>query len=137
MIHPATAAIQQEFQKRCIKFRIVEQGDASAVEAGFSLEDGAFVVVRFLSLSDENDVAVRASGLLTAQPGQQASLCQPLNRRNREQRIIHFTRDDQNQVSAETDLFQHTDNVGEIAVEAFFRMMKGIQAAYPSLLGQA
>ena len=64
MIHKATELITKTFDEHSVKYRVTEVGEASMVEAGFEVEAGPEVVVRYISNDEDNDVAVRIFGLM-------------------------------------------------------------------------
>ena len=64
MIHKATELIVKTFDEHDVKYRVTEVADASMVEAGFEVEAGPEVVVRYISNDEDNDVAVRIYGLM-------------------------------------------------------------------------
>ena len=134
MIRPATMAIQKTFDERNIKYRVNQVGDASVVEAGFGLDNGPNVVVRFISRDDDNDVAVRLFELIKVKEEQQETVSKVINELNKEFRYLKFVMHDTGSVHVENDLYLCTENVGEVAAEMFVRYMQILKQAYPKLM---
>lgn len=134
MIRPASLAIEQAFKEREINYRITEISESSVVEAGFTLEEGASFLVRFVSRDGDNDVGIRVFDLVKVKDGQQDIALQVLNQLNREYRFVRFYLHSSGSVHAASDLYVCTDNVGEMAVEAFARFRQVIKKAYPVLV---
>lgn len=134
MIHPATMAIQKTFDEKNIRYRVNQVGEASAVEAGFTLDNGPNVVVRFISRDDDNDVAVRVFDLIKVNEEQRATVGKVINELNKEFRYLKFVMHDSGSVHVENDLYLRTENVGEIAAEVFIRYMQILKQAYPKLM---
>ena len=60
----ATQLIVKAFQEKKIRFRVEQLGRQEEIQAGFQVDCGPFVTVRFISLDDDNDVAIRALGIV-------------------------------------------------------------------------
>lgn len=134
MIRPATMAIQKTFDEKNIKYRVNQVGDSSIVEAGFVLDNGPNVIVRFISRDDDNDVAVRVFDLVKVKEDQQESMIKVINDLNKEFRFLKFVIHDSGSVHVENDLYLRTENVGEVAAEMFVRYMQILKQAYPKLM---
>lgn len=134
MIRPATIAIQKTFDEKNIKYRVNQVGDASVVEAGFSLDNGPNVVVRFISRDDDRDVAVRVFDLIKVKEEQREAVAKVINDLNKEFRYLKFVIHDTGSVHVENDMYLRTENVGEIAAEIFVRYMQILKQAYPKLM---
>lgn len=134
MIRPATMAIQKTFDEKNIKYRVNQVGDSSIVEAGFVLDNGPNVIVRFISRDDDNDVAVRVFDLVKVKEDQQESMIKVINDLNKEFRFLKFVIHDTGSVHVENDLYLRTENVGEVAAEMFVRYMQILKQAYPKLM---
>ena len=134
MIRPATMAIQKTFDEKNIKYRVNQVGDSSIVEAGFVLDNGPNVIVRFISRDDDNDVAVRVFDLVKVKEDQQETMIKVINDLNKEFRFLKFVIHDSGSVHVENDLYLRTENVGEVAAEMFVRYMQILKQAYPKLM---
>lgn len=134
MIHPATYAIQKVFDEKGVKFRVSEIREASVVEAGFSIDNGPNVTVRFISRDDDNDVAIRALQLIKVTEDKRSNILSALNQLNNKFRYMKFTLNDDGSVNAENDLYLCTENVGEVCFEMFARSMHILKEAYPILM---
>lgn len=134
MIRPATMAIQKTFDEKNIKYRVNQVGDSSIVEAGFVLDNGPNVIVRFISRDDDNDVAVRVFDLVKVKEDQQETMIKVINDLNKEFRFLKFVIHDTGSVHVENDLYLRTENVGEVAAEMFVRYMQILKQAYPKLM---
>lgn len=58
MIYKATKLIQQEMDKRELKYSVGEFDDRSILYADFGIENGPSVRVQFISCDNDNDVAI-------------------------------------------------------------------------------
>ena len=133
MIFNATSIIAEKFDTHDIKYRIVELEQASIIEAGYQIECGPAVVVKFISRDEDNDVAIRLYNLVHHVPdNKKARIQEVCNELNNKVRFYKFNIDDDNDVNAEYDLMVSvTDEcVGEIAVEAFARIMHILDEEY-------
>lgn len=134
MIRPATQAIEKTFSEKEMNFRITEISDSSVVEAGFKVENGPSVLVRFISRDDDNDVAVRVFDLVKVKENQHDATIRAINQLNMEYRFVRFYLHPSGSVHVACDLFVSTDNVGEMALEVFTRFRQIIKQAYPMLM---
>jgi len=135
MIRPATMAIQKAFDEKNIKYRVNQVGeDASVVEAGFALDNGPNVIVRFISRDNDNDVAVRVFDLLKVAEEQRPAVRKTINELNIEFRYLKFVMHESGSVHVENDMYVRTENVGEVATEMFIRYMQILKQAYPKLM---
>ena len=97
MIHKASRLITEGFDQKGIKYgnRIEEtERETSFVEAGFSIDNGPFVRVRFISSDEDNDVAVRAFGIINVTEGKRKQVSDAINDANTKYRYIKFVLDD-------------------------------------------
>lgn len=139
MIYKASNLIAECFDSHDVKYRIEEVGDASIVEAAFSVEAGPQVVARFISKDEDNDVAVRVFGLVCKVPeSRRAAVLEACNQLSREIRFFKFYLDRENSVNVEADLPVRTDDccVGECCFELFVRLMKILDDEF-SVIAQA
>ncbi len=134
MIHPATYAIQQTFEEKNIKHRIKELDGSSIVEAGFPIDNGPNVIMRFISTDDDNDVAIRIFELISVTEDKRKSVTDAINQLNDRFRYLKFVMDEDGDISVEYDLCMHTNNVGPVCFEIFARAMSILDKAYPVLM---
>ena len=133
MIHRATELIIKTFDEHSVKYRVTEVGDASMVEAGFEVEAGPEVVVRYISNDEDNDVAVRIFGLLHKIPlAKRAAVMEACNTLSAKIRFFKFYLDSNSNVNAEADLPVRTDDdcLGECCFELFVRIMSILDNEY-------
>ena len=126
MIHKATNLISEVFDSHDIKYRVVEAGDASIVEAGFSVTAGPQIIARFISNDEDNDVAIRVFSLVCKVPAERrAAMMEACNTLCGKIRFFKFYLNDDNDVNMEADLPVRTDDscVGECCFEMFVRIM--------------
>ena len=126
MIHKATELIIKTFDEHSVKYRVTEVGEASMVEAGFEVEAGPEVVVRYISNDEDNDVAVRIFGLMHRIPSsKRVDVMEACNTLCGKIRFFKFYLNDDNDVNMEADLPVRTDDscVGECCFEMFVRIM--------------
>ena len=133
MIHKATDLITNTFDAHDVKYRVVEIGDASIVEAGFEVEAGPEVIVRFISNDEDNDVAVRIFGLMHRIPtSKRAEVMEACNTLTAKIRFFKFYLDSSANVNVEADLPVRTDDecLGECCFELFVRIMSILENEY-------
>ena len=133
MIHRATERITKTFDERGVKYRVTEVDDASMVEAGFEVEAGPDVVVRYISNDEDNDVAVRIFGLMHKIPAaKRMDVMEACNTLSEKIRFFKFYLDSSSNVNVEADLPVSTDDecVGECCFELFVRIMSILENEY-------
>lgn len=133
MIYDATNLIAETFDTYDVKYRISEIGDASVVEAGFEIEAGPEVIIRFISKDNDNDVAVRVYGLVHRVPSsKRMDIMEVCNALCAEVRYLKFYIDPVGNVNVEADLPIRTndDCLGECCFELFVRMMHILEGEY-------
>jgi len=133
MIRKATLMIAEAFDKRDIKYTIQEIGDeTSVVDAGFSITCGPNAHVLFASSDEENDVAVRITGLMQNIPQEKrAAVLEACNTVNDRLRYLKFCIHDDDLVG-EYDLpVKISDEcLAECCVEVFIRTMQILHTEY-------
>ncbi len=138
MIYKASKLIAEAFDEKGIKYggQIEEHDDASAVEAGFRIDNGPLVMARFFSSDDDNDVAVRVFGIINVKEEKRQQMLQQINAANCKMRYIKFLLDEDGDVNAEYDFPAKLadEQVGEVAVEIFIRLMKILDDVYPDFM---
>lgn len=60
--------IAETFEKRGVKFDVVSHHGSEQLLAGFSVDCGPNVIMRFISRDNDNDVAARIFGLISNTP---------------------------------------------------------------------
>lgn len=133
MIHKATELITKTFDEHSVKYRVTEVGEASMVEAGFEVEAGPEVVVRYISNDEDNDVAVRIFGLMHRIPSsKRVDVMEACNTLSAKIRFFKFYLDSNSNVNVEADLPVRTDDecVGECCFELFVRIMSILENEY-------
>ena len=98
-------AIAKRFDESGIHFRVDTDSVVELIEAGFSIKCGPNVFVRFISYSDDNDIAVRVLGIMTGIPKQKrARILETCNIINCKKRYMKYTLDQkQGSVDVEYD----------------------------------
>ena len=133
MIHRATELIVEAFDEHSVKYRVTEVADASIVEAGFEIEAGPEVIVRYISNDEDNDVAVRVFGLMHKIPAaKRVDVLEACNALSAKIRFFKFYLDDSSNVNVEADLPVETADecVGECCFELFVRIMSILENEY-------
>ena len=137
MIHKATELIINTFDEHSVKYRVTEVGDASMVEAGFEVEAGPEVIVRYISNDEDNDGAVRIFGLMHKIPSaKRGDVMEACNTLSAKIRFFKFYLDSNSNVNVEADLPVRTDDecVGECCFELFVRIMSILENEYHILV---
>lgn len=135
MIYKASRLIVEEFDRNDIKYggKIQEYDDSSLVEAGFRIDNGPFVIARFISRDDDNDVAVRVFAIISVNEEKRQQVLQEVNAVNCKVRHIKFLLDEDGDLNAEYDFPVNLadEQVGKVAVEMFARLMHILNDLYP------
>ena len=134
MIHKATQEIYDALKAKELKAFIEENGEMSTAYAGFPLENGAPIQIRFISTDDDNDVAVRVTELMRVKADRAKAMLPVLNRINKQYRYVKFTLDRDNDVGVQYDMPLTGDNLGECAIEMILRFVQIIREVYPELM---
>ena len=127
--------ISEAFTNHDIKFRVVETGELSLIEAGFGIMGGPTVRFHFFSQNgeDSNDVQMRISGLMNKVPAEKrGAILEACNKVNSELRFLKFYLDKDGDLFGQADLPSKTseDCVGECCFELFLRSMQILDQSY-------
>jgi len=129
----ATNLIAETFEKRGVKFDVVSHDGSEELRAGFSVDCGPFVVMRFISRDNDNDVAARIFGLISKTSKEKRSrVMEACNVLNHKIRYMKFYLDTDGDINVEYDFPVHSpdDGIGEMAFEIFVRMMQILDSEY-------
>lgn len=129
----ATNLIAETFEKRGVKFDVVSHHGSEQLLAGFSVDCGPNVIMRFISRDNDNDVAVRIFGLIANTPAEKkARVMEACNVLNHKIRYMKFYLDIDGDINVEYDFPVHSpDNgIGEMAFEIFVRTMQILNSEY-------
>lgn len=129
----ATNLIAETFEKRGVKFDVVNHHGSEQLLAGFSVNCGPNVIMRFISCDNDNDVAARIFGLIANTPKEKRSrVMEACNVLNHKIRYMKFYLDADGDINVEYDFPVHTldDGIGEMAFEIFVRMMQILDSEY-------
>lgn len=129
----ATNLIAETFEKRGVKFDVVNHHGSEQLHAGFSVNCGPNVIMRFISRDNDNDVAARIFGLITNTPkDKRTRVMEACNVLNHKIRYMKFNLDTDGDINVEYDFPLHSpdDGIGEMAFEVFIRMMQILDSEY-------
>ena len=129
----ATNLIAETFEKRGVKFDVVSHDASEELRAGFSVDCGPLVIMRFISRDNDNDVAARIFGLISKTPKEKrARIMEACNMLNHKIRYMKFYLDNDGDINVEYDFPVHSpdDGIGEMAFEIFVRMMQILDSEY-------
>lgn len=125
--------IAETFEKHGAKFDVVSNHGSEQLLAGFSVDCGPNVIMRFISCDNDNDVAVRIFGLIANTPAEKkARVMEACNVLNHKIRYMKFYLDIDGDINVEYDFPVHSpDNgIGEMAFEIFVRTMQILNSEY-------
>lgn len=125
--------IAETFEKRGVKFDVVSHHSSEQLLAGFSVDCGPNVIMRFISRDNDNDVAARIFGLISNTPKEKrARVMEACNVLNHKIRYMKFYLDTDGDINVEYDFPVHSpdDGIGEMAFEIFVRMMQILDSEY-------
>ena len=137
MLFKATNLISESFDQHGVKYRVNEMEKASEIEAGFSIKSGPTVSIRFISSSQNNDVAVRVFGLINQVPEEKRmTVMEACNRLSEEIRFVKFCKNSNADVNVEYDFLTNVsdDCIGECCFEIFARLMSILDQRYHVLM---
>ena len=129
----ATNLMAQTFEKHGAKFEVVNSDGVEQLLAGFSVDCGPKVMMRFISQDNDNDVAARIYGLVSNIPQEKRlRVMEACNILNCKIRFIKFYLDEDGDINVEYDFPMHSpdDGIGEMAFEIFIRMMRILDDQY-------
>lgn len=125
--------IAETFEKRDVKFDVVNHRGSEQLLAGFSVDCGPNVIMRFISHDNDNDVAVRIFGLVSNTPKEKRTrVMEACNVLNHKIRYMKFYLDTDGDINVEYDFPVHSpdEGIGEMAFEIFVRMMQILDSEY-------
>ncbi|MBR5722711.1 MAG: hypothetical protein IKX57_03710 [Oscillospiraceae bacterium] len=134
MVYQATQAIYDALKAHDLECGIEARDEFSAVHVGINTEKASFEV-RFISRSEENDVALRIFNLLKFPEDRIESMLIAVNRCNFRFRFMCFCVDTRNNsIDVSYDFTAATDDIGEAAYELLMRSAGIIDDCYPELM---
>lgn len=125
--------IAETFEERNVKFEVITHLDSEQLLAGFSVDCGPNVMMRFISLDNDNDVAIRIYSLISNTPAdKRPRVLEACNMINRKVRYMKFYVDIDGDINVEYDVPVKAPDIGigEMAFEMFIRMMRTLDAEY-------
>lgn len=131
--YKATNLIAETFTARDIKFDVVNIDNLEILQAGFPINCGPSVIVRFISKGNGNDVTVSILGLVANIPqDKRVRVMEACNLLNRTVRYLKFFVDTNGALDIDYDLplLSHDACVGEMAFELFFRIIRALDSEY-------
>lgn len=129
----ATNLIAETFEKLGVKFDVVSHHGSEQLLAGFSVDCGPNVIMRFISRDNDNDVAARIFGLISNTPKEKrVRVMEACNVLNHKIRYMKFYLDTDGDINVEYDFPVHSpdDGIGEMAFEIFIRTMQILDSEY-------
>lgn len=129
MVFESSRQIKAALDAQNIRCQIDEGPDSSAVITGFDLKSGDAATFHFISMSDKNDVALRAFHFAKGDPAKLLSVVNALNCKFRYAKFA--LREDE--VCVEMDIPQETTDVGRVAFEMLARSLDILAEAAPEL----
>lgn len=133
MVRKASLLIAEAFDERDIKYTIREIGEeTSVVDAGFSITCGPSAHILFASSDEENDVAVRITGLMQNIPSdKRPAMNEACNTVNDKMRYLKFCIHGDNLIG-EYDLPAKISDecLAECCVEIFVRAIQILHMEY-------
>lgn len=125
--------IAETFEKHDIKFTVVSHHGSEQLLAGFPVDCGPNVIMRFISRDNDNDIAARIFGLISNTPKEKrARVMEACNVLNHKIRYMKLYLDTDGDINVEYDFPIHSpdDGIGEMAFEIFVRMVQILNSEY-------
>lgn len=137
MIYKATKLIKEEMDRQGLKYSIEEFEDGSTLWVRFTINNGPSLQVKFISLDDKNDVAIRLFRIVeNVEESKVEEMLKAVNECNCEYRYLKFILDDECDVNIEYDLALRAEDtsVGAEACEILVRIVKIVDEVYPKFM---
>lgn len=137
MIYKATKLIKEEMERQGLKYSIEEFEDGSTLWVRFTINNGPSLQVKFISLDDKNDVAIRLFRIVeNVEESKVDEMLKAVNECNCEYRYLKFILDDECDVNIEYDLALRAEDtsVGAEACEILVRIVKIVDEVYPKFM---
>lgn len=124
MIHKATREIAAILKSANLKYDTVDDSRSSRIICGINGKDITYKV-QFISLDDDNDVAIRAFDLVKIPRNKLDKMILLANQYNKKYRFVKFVvNTDDNTLQLDVDLPVKNEHPAEIAFEVLLRIMK-------------
>lgn len=125
--------IAEAFEKNNLKFSVLNLHGQEELVAGFPVDGGPSVMMRFITRDNGNDIAVRIFGLVTKIPVEKKPrVMEACNILNKKIRFLKFYIDSDGDINVEYDFLQSSSDecIGEMAFEIFIRTMQILDDKY-------
>lgn len=125
--------IAETFEKHEAKFRVFNMQGQEELVAGFYVDGGPNVMMKFITRDNDNDIAARIFGLITKTPKEKRTrIMEACNVLNRKIRFMKFYLDTDGDINVEYDFPVHSSDecIGEMAFEIFVRTMHILDNEY-------
>ena len=132
-IYKATNLITEAFDKHRIKYDVITVGGSEQILAGIAIDCGPSAFMRFISTSDDNNIAIRIPYIISKVPDNRCGrVLEACNLLNTDCRYIKFCLDEDKDVSVEFDFLKSIPDeaLGEMAVEVFLRAYSILNREY-------
>lgn len=135
--------ITKEFDKRGVHYEVKKEEMkghiVESINAGFGIDCGPNLLVRFISQDDDNDVLIGIFGMLHVnilEEGKLLKVLQACNTVNREHNYLRFYVDHFGMVNMEYDIPVSVCDtcIGAVAFEIFWRIMNEMDNVYQTFL---
>lgn len=129
----STQLIAETLERYGVKFDVIRYPDEEQLLAGFPVECGPSVFMRFISKNDDNDVAVRIFDLIANIPREKRGrMLEACNALNCSYRFLKFSMDPQGNIDVAYDFPEHCadETLGEMTFEVFLRGTQILNAGY-------
>lgn len=125
--------VAEAFEKHGAKFRVFKMQEQGELLAGFPVNGGPTVLMKFIVRDDDNDAAARIFGLITKVPAEKRSrVLEACNALNLKVRFLKFVMDADGDINVEYDFPVRSGDecIGEMAFEIFVRAMSILDNEY-------
>lgn len=139
MIYKATKLIKEEMERQGLKYSIeeFEDGSGSTLLVRFTINNGPSLRVKFISLDDKNDVAIRLFRIVeNVAESKINEILKAVNECNCEYRYLKFILDEEHDVNIEYDLALRAEDtsIGAEACEILVRIVRIVDEVYPKFM---
>ncbi len=134
MMHQATKAIADAISRTSYKYDTEEINEQSFVSLLFRGDNGLQYTIRFISVDEDNDVAIRVFSLMSLTGDQRVRVLPALNFLNNKYRFVRFVCDKDGDVNVSYDYPVRSIDPSASAEEMVRRFSNIIEESYPVLM---
>ena len=135
MVYETSNKIAEALKEKNMNCRIEEGENASAVVAKLIGKNAKDLIIRFISHSDDSDVAIRIFAIADGSKGDRLKILSLLNKLNYKYRFVCFYLADNGEISVSYDVPRAADqDLGNVCLELLIRLWAIVDECYPAIV---